>query len=343
MAGALRLPRALSPRSVRSVPTGARIVAVAVLVLGVVGYAVYGASRRTVTVSVDGATREISTTAATVGAALDEAGVQVSERDLVSPTVGSPLEDGMQVLVRHARPLLLTIDGVPRTVWTTADTVGEALAVVDLRTERASLSVSRSARLGRDGLSVAVALPTPVDGFSSRRVTIPPRTVRRPTAELRRGVTRVVRPGRPGVRLVTHRYQWVDGRVTERTLLRTRLLRPRVDRLLHVGTRVPKPAPRPTQTASATVASSAGGSSAAGSTLNWAALASCESGGNPQAVNPAGPYYGLYQFDLSTWQAVGGTGLPTQASSAEQTRRAQLLYQRAGASPWPVCGSRLYD
>jgi soluble lytic murein transglycosylase-like protein len=67
------------------------------------------------------------------------------------------------------------------------------------------------------------------------------------------------------------------------------------------------------------------------------AIAACESGGDPSAVNPAG-YYGKYQFDVGTWQSVGGTGNPAQASEAEQDYRAQLLYERAGASPWPVCG-----
>ena len=75
--------------------------------------------------------------------------------------------------------------------------------------------------------------------------------------------------------------------------------------------------------------------------LNWAALAECESGGNPRAVSPNGTYRGLYQFDLSTWRSVGGSGDPIDASSAEQTRRAQLLFAERGRSPWPVCGKRL--
>jgi soluble lytic murein transglycosylase-like protein len=67
------------------------------------------------------------------------------------------------------------------------------------------------------------------------------------------------------------------------------------------------------------------------------AIASCESGGDPTAVNAAG-YYGKYQFDLGTWASVGGSGNPAEASEAEQDYRAGLLYQRAGSSPWPVCG-----
>ena len=71
-------------------------------------------------------------------------------------------------------------------------------------------------------------------------------------------------------------------------------------------------------------------------TLN--AIAACESGGDPTAVNPAG-YYGKYQFDTGTWASVGGTGNPAEASEAQQDYRAALLYSRAGASPWPICGA----
>lgn len=67
-------------------------------------------------------------------------------------------------------------------------------------------------------------------------------------------------------------------------------------------------------------------------------IAACESGGDPTAVNAAG-HYGKYQFDLGTWQSLGGSGNPAEAPEPEQDYRAALLYSRAGSSPWPVCGS----
>ena len=68
------------------------------------------------------------------------------------------------------------------------------------------------------------------------------------------------------------------------------------------------------------------------------AIAACESGGDPTAVDASGTYYGKYQFDTGTWASVGGSGSPAAASEAEQDYRASLLYSRAGSSPWPVCG-----
>ena len=80
----------------------------------------------------------------------------------------------------------------------------------------------------------------------------------------------------------------------------------------------------------------AGGGSVASAGLQ--AIAACESGGNPAAVDATGTYRGKYQFDLQTWRSVGGTGDPAAAPEAEQDRRAAALLARAGTNPWPVCG-----
>lgn len=69
-----------------------------------------------------------------------------------------------------------------------------------------------------------------------------------------------------------------------------------------------------------------------------AAIAACESGGDPGAVGGGGAYRGKYQFSLQTWAAVGGSGDPAAAPEAEQDRRAAMLYATAGAGQWPVCG-----
>ncbi len=67
------------------------------------------------------------------------------------------------------------------------------------------------------------------------------------------------------------------------------------------------------------------------------AIAACESGGD-YSTNTGNGFYGAYQFDQGTWASVGGDGLPSEAPPAEQDARAAMLYARAGAAPWPVCG-----
>jgi hypothetical protein len=85
---------------------------------------------------------------------------------------------------------------------------------------------------------------------------------------------------------------------------------------------------------------SSSSSSSSGSTASgdyWAQLRACESGGD-YSTNTGNGYYGAYQFDQSTWESVGGSGLPSDASPEEQDMRAQMLYEQSGSSPWPVCG-----
>ncbi len=89
-------------------------------------------------------------------------------------------------------------------------------------------------------------------------------------------------------------------------------------------------------------AAEAGQAGAAGANSTAAphleAIAACESGGNPSAVDPTGTYRGKYQFDMGTWASVGGSGDPAAASEAEQDARAAQLYAQSGSTPWPVCG-----
>lgn len=75
--------------------------------------------------------------------------------------------------------------------------------------------------------------------------------------------------------------------------------------------------------------------------LNWTALAECESGNDPTAVSASGKYRGAFQFDLTTWANYGPAGDPAAAPYDEQLRRARALYAVRGRSPWPVCGRQL--
>jgi Transglycosylase-like domain len=62
-----------------------------------------------------------------------------------------------------------------------------------------------------------------------------------------------------------------------------------------------------------------------------------ESGGDWHAVNPSSGAGGRYQIMPSTWAEYGGTGLPQDASPAEQTAIAERIMQSVGPSAWANC------
>jgi resuscitation-promoting factor RpfC len=69
-------------------------------------------------------------------------------------------------------------------------------------------------------------------------------------------------------------------------------------------------------------------------TVNWDAIAQCESGGN-WASNGGG---GL-QFKQATWSANGGFGSPATASREQQIRVAENVLRTQGIGAWPKCGA----
>jgi len=367
-----------------------RLAAQAAVLATVVGASVlYSTLDKTVTLSVDGKTSEVHAFSKTVDDLLDKQGIKVGPKDIVAPARSSSIGEGDTVVVRYARPLTLTVDGVKRTYWTTELSVDGALNALGVRAEGASLSASRSQRIDRAGLAMWLSTPKSVtliaDGkkrelttvaptvaalLTEQKVTVKPLdklstvqtaalhdgsvvkltriekkrvtktetigfpVTRKNSSSLYKGTTKVVKAGQKGKRSAVYDLTLSDGKVTKRTLVTSSVTDKPVAQVVQVGTKS-RPA------AADSGGSSSGGGTPSGGGLNWAALAKCESGGNPKAVNPSG-YYGLYQFSLSTWRAQGGSGNPTDASSAEQTKRAQILYGKTGASSWPSCGPKLF-
>lgn len=78
---------------------------------------------------------------------------------------------------------------------------------------------------------------------------------------------------------------------------------------------------------------------ASADTVNWDAIAQCESGGN-WSTNTGNGHYGGLQFKQATWAAHGGAGSPATASREEQIRVAERVLATQGLGAWPTCGTR---
>jgi hypothetical protein len=83
-------------------------------------------------------------------------------------------------------------------------------------------------------------------------------------------------------------------------------------------------------------------SAAQAKSVNWDAVAQCESGGN-WSTNTGNGFYGGLQFSRSTWKAYGGgayASTANKASRAEQIRIAEKVLDGQGIGAWPVCGRK---
>ncbi|CAM5664600.1 hypothetical protein SALBM135S_00105 [Streptomyces alboniger] len=342
------------------------------------GTSAFVANDKAVQLSVDGRPRTLHTFAEDVEELLADEGLAVGAHDIVAPSSTTALASGDEIAVRYGRPVRLTLDGERREVWTTARTVDGALRQLGVRAEGAHLSASRSRRIDREGLELAVRTERTVtimaDG-RERTIRTNAATVREVVAEsgvtLRGQDTTSVAPDsfpRDGQTITVMR---VTGsretreeaipfdveRTADPTLFRgTEVVaqagRPGARRVTYALRSVNGVQQRPRRIGSeivreprkqiVKVGTKPQPTSVAGAEgLDWASLARCESGGRPGAVDASGTYGGLYQFDTQTWQSLGGSGRPQNAPASEQTYRAKKLYVQRGASPWPHCGARL--
>ena len=78
---------------------------------------------------------------------------------------------------------------------------------------------------------------------------------------------------------------------------------------------------------------------AAQSSVNWDAIAQCESGGN-WSTNTGNGHYGGLQFKPATWASNGGVGNPATAPRSEQIRVAENVLRTQGIKAWPKCGAQ---
>jgi uncharacterized protein YabE (DUF348 family) len=344
-------------------------------------------ARNTLTLSLDGSAREVSTDADTVREVLDAEGVELGAHDVVAPELDAAVDEGTRIAVRFGRPLDVNLDGEKTRHWVTATDVTSALDQIGLRVGGANLSTSRGAEIDRSGMALTIATPKKLtfaiagdkpkvakvaaltvrealdmrdvkvdkddevrprlgkvlDGGEKIVVTkvrvakkavtneaIPFATKTTSDGSMYEGEEEVAREGRAGHRDVTYRLRFENGELVTRKAVSVRDVVDPVSRIVKVGTKEREPEPAPAPAANF----------ASGGTV-WDSLAQCESGGN-WAINTGNGYYGGLQFNLGTWQAYGGTGLPSSNSREAQIAVAERLRAATGGyGSWPHCSSAL--
>ena len=286
---------------------------------------------RLLSLTVDGQTRQVWTTATTVQDALNQIGYRQANLWMSSDRSTRLPLNGYQLSLRMPKSVTVVSGGTRRTISTTAATVGAALAQAGIDLGPGDKLSPLSSSPVRAGMTISLTRLT--TKTSTTEVVIEYKTIEKTDPDADPGSRTVQTKGVTGLQQVTTVMTYVDGKLTSSKVVKRVVVKKPVDEVVVVGPEQ-ESAPPVTQPAGCADFPTTGG-------LNWCGLAQCESGLNPNAYNPAGPYYGLYQFDVQTWQANGGTGTPSGKSIAEQTRVAYNLYQARGRAPWPVCGKNL--
>jgi uncharacterized protein YabE (DUF348 family) len=292
------------------------------------------------TLSLDGIESEETTTAHTVGQALADMGIDARGAS-VSMGLDAALTDEAATALSVVTPKTVTVraDGETIPVEATAASVGEVL-------EHAGVEVS-------DTDFVTAPLGAPVVSGQNIDVmrtettteeveeTIKKKVEKKKTDSLVEGETKVEKKGKDGKRTVVYEVGTLDGEELTRVEKFEEILEEPVTEVVLVGTGDPNdpdsyevPSDSGSTMTTEEIKEMLGGPSSP-----WYKIAKCESEFNPKAVNRQNnKYFGLFQFGIPTWQGVGGSGNPADASPQEQFQRAKVLQERYGWSQWECAG-----
>ena len=285
---------------------------------------------RPLELTVDGQTRTHWVTSTKVSSALGEIGRRFAGADLSTSRGGSINREGLQLKVVTPKTLVVRIGAkkpVKREI--TALNVRDALSELHVKVGRQDEVSPRLGKTLDDGDRI-VFTDVRVVNRRDRDQAIDFGTVTRSDSSLLEGKSRTVRSGRAGLRDVTYRLTYRNGRLDSTKVVRSAVVREPVNAVVANGTKQPPPPPEPAPAPAANYSS--------GGTI-WDRIAACESGGN-WATNTGNGYYGGLQFSLGTWQAYGGTSRPDLTSREYQISIAEkVAAAEGGYGAWPVCGS----
>jgi len=314
---------------------------------------------RLLTLTIDGQTREVWTTATTVEEALAELGQDPAAFQLSADRSREIPLDGIAVSANTLYNATVSDGGAAAAaVQTSAKTVGEFLAAQGLALGPLDTVAPDASTPLSNGLAITVTRVAKTT--AAEEVEVPqPADQQVEDSSLAAGTSSVTTQGTAGKDSVTYEVTTTNGAVTGKVETARTAISPAQASIIAVGTKQSSTSSRSSSSAGSSSSSSdtsesassgsssndSGSSSApvssGSSGINWDGIANCESTNN-WSINTGNGYYGGLQFDLGTWASGGGDAYasrPDLASREEQIAVAENVAATRGSSPWACAGA----
>jgi resuscitation-promoting factor RpfB len=189
-----------------------------------------------VTVQDGGDTRQINTTADTVGDLFYEAGITLFLADTVTPDLSAPLSDGMTITIDRSHPLTVIVDGSRLEARVNAGIVADALVEMGVTLSGLDYTIPAEETDILPGMSVRVIRVT--EQFETEQNVTDFETVYQADAELPLDERRVIQAGQQGVVERSIRVRFENGIEINREVESENQISEVRNRIVAYGTRV---------------------------------------------------------------------------------------------------------
>jgi len=185
---------------------------------------------------VDGERQRITTAAATVGAALQAAGIELHPADIVQPAPDSAISASTRITITRAKPVELHVDGLRIASYSQAATVGELLQ--ELNAQLFGLDRVEPPPDSALTAGMRVSIRRLREDIEAQREPIPYETRYQPDADLPLDEQSIRQAGREGQRELRSRVRYEDGVELSRELSETVLITAPEPRIIAYGTKI---------------------------------------------------------------------------------------------------------
>ncbi|WDH82734.1 ubiquitin-like domain-containing protein [Paenibacillus urinalis] len=216
------------------------IFSIALLVM--ISLILYGQGGKEISIVVDGKVQALETREGMLSEVLDEHSIAVSPHDEVSMSLSDEIEDGDRVTINRAVAINVTADGETEQVYTTQDTVKEALAAHSIEVLEDDKVYPAADTAVKADLNIRVVRVT--KQTATQEASVPFKVIKTADPSLYKGDNRVIQSGKEGVIVQTIEKTFQDGELVSKKMTGKKVQTNRVDKVIAVGT---KKKPEPVQ------------------------------------------------------------------------------------------------
>ncbi|MFD2671554.1 3D domain-containing protein [Marinicrinis sediminis] len=211
----------------------------AALLASVIGWLLWSqlTAAKTVYLSVDDQPLEISTKAETVAELLEEEELVIGEFDELNVPLEKEIADEDHIQIKYAVPIQLTIAGEQETRYTTAATVGEALADLGVAVDgEDKIFPSKLEAITPDQKVTVIDIEKKVEELEE---SIPFAQVKEEDHALTKGKQRLVQEGKSGKKVSQIEKIFADGEQVSESILATSVVEEAIDEIIQIGMKNP--------------------------------------------------------------------------------------------------------
>lgn len=226
---------------------GVVLIVIALLIL----LYVHGLSNKQLVLVIDGQAQTLETRESLLSDVLEKEQISLQPHDELSLGLSDEIKDGDRVVINRAQKISLTADGATKTLYTTEDTIGQAIDKLGIALEgydKIFPSLDTTVSADMEIKIVRINKQT-----VQRTTNLPFRVIKTADPSLTVGTVRVAQAGKPGVMIQHIEKIYQDGELASMRMIGKEVQTVTKDKIIAVGTKaIPKPAVVATTTATTT-------------------------------------------------------------------------------------------